>query len=115
MNQDTIAVIDLGSARTTDLARAVRALGVYTELHPHDLTAEQLAATVATVSRDIGSRGGRLVLLAADSADPIRRLGVDPNVVVNTTVREDEHVLEQKPSHTDPLPVRVWLAPALTP
>ena len=44
MNQDTIAVIDLGSARTTDLARAVRALGVYTELHPHDLTAEQLAA-----------------------------------------------------------------------
>ena len=76
---------------------------------------EQLAATVATVSRDIGSRGGRLVLLAADSADPIRRLGVDPNVVVNTTVREDEHVLEQKPSHTDPLPVRVWLAAALAP
>ncbi|MFL6175412.1 MAG: hypothetical protein ACJ715_02085 [Ornithinibacter sp.] len=73
---------------------------------------EQLASTVATVSREIGSRGRRLVLLSADSADAIRRLGVEPNRVVSTTVREDEHVLEQKPSHTDPLPVRVWLAPA---
>ena len=44
MNQDTIAVIDLGSARTTELARAIRRAGVYTELHPHDLTAGQLAA-----------------------------------------------------------------------
>ncbi len=76
---------------------------------------ELLAATVATLSREIGSRGRRLVLLSADSPDAIRRLGVDPNQVVNTTVREDEHVLEEKPSHTDPLPVRVWLAPALAP
>ena len=41
-----------------------------------------------------------------------RRLGVGPDAVTDTTVREDEHVLEQRPSHTDPLPVRVWLAPA---
>ena len=73
---------------------------------------EQLASTVATVSREVGSRGGRLVLLAADSADALTRLGADPKTVVDTTVREDEHVLEQKPSHTDPLPVRVWVAPA---
>ena len=44
MNQDTIAVIDLGSARVTDLARAIRAHGVYSELHPHDLTPAQVAA-----------------------------------------------------------------------
>ena len=44
MKQDTIVVIDLGSARTTELAREIRALGVYTELHAHDLTAEQVAA-----------------------------------------------------------------------
>ena len=73
---------------------------------------EQLAATVATVSREVASRGGRLVLLAADSADAIDRLGVVPDQVDATTVREDEHVLEQKPSHTDPLPIRAWLAPA---
>jgi hypothetical protein len=73
---------------------------------------EQLATTVATVSREVVSRGGRLVLLSADSADAITRLGGDPVAVVDTTVREDEHVLEQKPSHTDPLPIRVWIAPA---
>ena len=44
MQQDMIVVIDLGSENTTTLARAIRALGVYSEIHPHDLTAEQLAA-----------------------------------------------------------------------
>ena len=72
----------------------------------------ELASTVADLRDQLAARGLRLVLLSADSADAITRLGVDPNQVVNTTVREDEHVLEQKPSRTDPLPVRVWLAPA---
>jgi hypothetical protein len=72
----------------------------------------ELDATVADLRDQLAARGLRLVLLSADSADAIRRLGVDPNQVVNTTVREDEHVLESKPSHTDPLPVRVWLAAA---
>ena len=44
MQQDMIVVIDLGSENTTTLARAIRALGVYSEIHPHDLTAEQFAA-----------------------------------------------------------------------
>ena len=70
----------------------------------------QLASTVAAVSQEVASRGGRLVLLAADSAEALDRLGATP--VVDTTVREDEHVLEQRPSHTDPLPIRVWIAPA---
>jgi len=70
----------------------------------------KLAATVAAVSQEVGSRGGRLVLLAADSAEALDRLGA--TAVADTTVREDEHVLEQRPSHTDPLPIRVWIAPA---
>ncbi len=44
MQQDMIIVIDLGSEKTTTLARDLRALGVYSEIHPHDLTAEGLAA-----------------------------------------------------------------------
>ena len=44
MQQDMIVVIDLGSERTTTLARDLRALGVYSEIHPHDLTADALAA-----------------------------------------------------------------------
>ena len=72
----------------------------------------KLASTVATVSQEVASRGGRLVLLAADSTQALDRLGATPTSVADTTVREDEHVLEQRPSHTDPLPVRVWIAPA---
>ncbi len=44
MKQDTIVVLDLGSEKNTVVARAVRALGVYSEIHPHDITAEALAA-----------------------------------------------------------------------
>ncbi len=42
MKQDMILVLDLGSARNTAVARAVRALGVYSEIYPHDLTAGEL-------------------------------------------------------------------------
>ncbi len=44
MQQDMIVVIDLGSEKLTTLARDIRANGVYSEIHAHDLTAEQLAA-----------------------------------------------------------------------
>ncbi len=44
MQQDMIVVIDLGSESLTTLARDIRALGVYSEIHAHDLTAETLAA-----------------------------------------------------------------------
>ena len=44
MKQDMIAVLDLGSTKNTVLARAIRALGVYSEIHPHDITPEQLKA-----------------------------------------------------------------------
>ena len=71
-----------------------------------------LGSTVVAVREQLAARGLRLVLLSADSPDPIARLGVDPVPAADTTVREDEHVLEQRPSHTDPLPIRVWLAPA---
>ena len=52
------------------------------------------------------------MLLSADSAESLTRLGATPVPATDATVREDEHVLEQRPSRTDPLPVRVWLAPA---
>ena len=44
MKQDMIAILDLGSTRNTDAARAVRALGVYSEIINYDITAEELAA-----------------------------------------------------------------------
>ena len=44
MTQDRIVILDLGSEENSRLAREIRALGVYSEIYPHDLTAAQLAA-----------------------------------------------------------------------
>lgn len=44
MKQDMILVLDLGSEENPHLAREIRALGVYSEIHPHDITLEELKA-----------------------------------------------------------------------
>ena len=43
MKQDMILIIDLGSEQNALLAREIRALGVYTEVHTYDLSTEALA------------------------------------------------------------------------
>ena len=42
MQQDMIVILDLGSTENTGLARAIRALGVYSEIYPHDITADEV-------------------------------------------------------------------------
>ena len=42
MKQDMIVVLDLGSTENTVVARQIRDLGVYSEIHPHDITVEEL-------------------------------------------------------------------------
>ena len=42
MKQDMIVILDLGSTKNAALAREIRALGVYSEIHPHDITVEEL-------------------------------------------------------------------------
>ena len=44
MKQDMILILDLGSRENTVIARQIRDMGVYTEIHPHDITAEQIKA-----------------------------------------------------------------------
>lgn len=44
MKQDLIVILDLGSTQNTVLAREIRALGVYSEIHSHDITLEELKA-----------------------------------------------------------------------
>ncbi len=44
MKQDLIVILDLGSTENTVMAREIRALGVYSEIHPHDITAAELQA-----------------------------------------------------------------------
>ena len=42
MKQDMIVILDLGSTENTTIARQIRDMGVYSEIHPHDITKEQL-------------------------------------------------------------------------
>ncbi len=44
MKQDMIVILDLGSTENTVVAREIRELGVYSEIHPHDITVEELQA-----------------------------------------------------------------------
>ena len=42
MKQDMFVILDLGSTENTTVARKIRELGVYSEIHPHDITPEEL-------------------------------------------------------------------------
>ena len=42
MKQDMVVILDLGSTENAAIARQVRKLGVYSEIHPHDITPEEL-------------------------------------------------------------------------
>ena len=44
MKQDMIVVLDLGSEESPRVAREIRALGVYSEIHSHDITLAELKA-----------------------------------------------------------------------
>lgn len=44
MKQDMIVILDLGSHQNTTIAREIRALGVYSEIKPHDITVDELKA-----------------------------------------------------------------------
>ncbi len=43
MKQDMIVVLDLGSRNNTAIARAIRNLGVYSEIHAHDISPDELS------------------------------------------------------------------------
>lgn len=44
MKQDMILILDLGSHENTTIARAIRDLGVYSEIKPHDITVDEINA-----------------------------------------------------------------------
>ena len=44
MKRDMILILDLGSTENQRLAQEIQALGVYSEIHPHDITIEQVKA-----------------------------------------------------------------------
>jgi hypothetical protein len=70
----------------------------------------QLSAAIDQVGREVTARGGRLVLVAADSTASLIRLGLHSAVVgVDKHVLEDPRLLEQRPDHLVDLPVQLWI------
>ena len=57
MKQDMIVILDLGSTENTTIARAIRSLGVYSEIYSHDITPEELAGPLPNV-RGVILNGG---------------------------------------------------------
>ena len=77
MTQDRIIILDLGSDENPRLAREIRALGVYSEIYPHDVTADFLKSLPNV--RGIVLNGGvnRVVDgVAIDVSPAIRELGI---------------------------------------
>ena len=102
MQQDMIVILDLGSNQNTLIARDIRALGVYTEIHPHDITREQLEAlpNVKGIILNGGANGGanRVVDgVAIDASDAVYGCGL-PLMAVDHAARRSDVTLANWPA-----------------
>lgn len=70
MKQDMIVILDLGSTENTVLARNIRDLGVYSEIHPHDITVEELKNLDNVKGIILNGGENRVVEGAAIDVDP---------------------------------------------
>lgn len=77
MKQDMIVILDLGSTENTVVAREIRAMGVYSEIHPHDITLAELKA-LENVKGVILNGGENRVVdgVAVDVADELYTCGL---------------------------------------
>lgn len=67
MKQDMIAILDLGSTENTVIARAIRDMGVYSEIYSHDITVEELKAM--TNLKGIVLNGGENRVVDGEAVD----------------------------------------------
>ncbi len=77
MKQDMIVILDLGSTENTVIARQIRDMGVYSEIHPHDITVEELNK-LENVKGIILNGGENRVVdgMAIDVADALYTCGI---------------------------------------
>ena len=77
MKQDMILIIDLGSVENAALARKLRAMGVYSEIQPHDISAQALAALPNVRGVILNSGRNRVVDgVYIQAGEPVKALGV---------------------------------------
>lgn len=105
MKQDMIAILDLGSTKNTVLARAIRALGVYSEIHPHDITPERLAALPNVKGIVLFGGENRCVDGVNVDVDPaIYSLGIPVMAIDHPAAK-----VENLPAMPDEAALRAWL------
>lgn len=98
MKQDMIVILDLGSTKNTDIARAIRGLGVYSEIHPHDITAEELSK-LRNVKGVILNGGENNIIdgVRIDVSDAVYDAGLPVLAVAHDTAKRG-HVLKEWPA-----------------
>ena len=91
MKQDMIVILDLGSTENTVIARQIRDLGVYSEIHPHDITPEELGA-LNNVKGIILNGGENRVVdgVAVDVCDELYKLGYPMMAIDHPTAKCDK-------------------------
>lgn len=95
MKQDMIVILDMGSTKNAELARAVRALGVYSEIYAHDITAQELKALPNVKGVILNGGENRVVDGAAvEVLDEIYDCGFPMMSVDHPTAKCDERYSE---------------------
>ncbi len=102
MRQDMLLVVDMGSTRNTDVARAIRALGVYSEICNYDVTAEEIAK-MPNVKGIVANGGpndvadGQKIGLSDEIKNcglPVFTFDYEDNGTVHPMPKEDEAIQE---------------------
>ena len=91
MKQDMIVIIDMGSHENTVIARQIRDMGVYSEIHPHDITVEQLKVLNNVKGIILNGGENRIVDgVAVEVCDCIYEAGYPVMAIDHPTAKCDE-------------------------
>ena len=91
MKQDMIVILDMGSHENTVIARQIRDMGVYSEIHPHDITVEQLKVLINVKGIILNGGENRIVDgVAVEVCDCIYEAGYPVMAIDHPTAKCDE-------------------------
>jgi len=101
MKQDMIVILDLGSTENTVIARQIRDMGVYSEIHPHDITLEELGK-LENVKGIILNGGENRVVdgVAVDVADALYTCGI-PMISIDHPTSKCAKKFDAMPTEAD--------------
>ena len=97
MKQDMIVILDMGSTENTVIAREIRDMGVYSEIHPHDITAEELKKLDNVIGIILNGGENRVVDgVPLESHTELYDCGI-PMIAIDHPTAKCEQVFEQIP------------------